>query len=172
MFQEIKKLRGKSRNFSSRIDDKVGAEAISNQFASIYENLYNRVELGNEFYHLQEKIALGVNEDSRKRLSQVNEILVKKAVDLLKPSKRDALYDMSSDYYKNAPPELIYHLTQLIKTYLSHGYVPHVILLCSLVPLVKDNLGIITSSENYRTIARWMPFAFDVCAVLWTLLYE
>ena len=153
VFEEIKKFRRISRNFSSRIDNKVGANAIANQFASIYENLYNRVELDNEFYLLQENIALGVNEESQKRLEQVNEALVRKAVDLLKPNNRDALYDMSSDYYKNAPPELISHLTNLIKIYLTHGYVPHVILLCSLIPIVKDNLGDITSSENYRAIA-------------------
>ena len=123
MFKEIKKFRRKSRNFSSRIDNKVGANAIANQFASIYENLYSRVELDNEFYLLQENISSGVNEASRKCVEQVNEALVREAVDLLKPNKRDALYDMSSDYYKNAPPELISHLTNLIKMYLTHGYV-------------------------------------------------
>ena len=48
---------------------------------------------------------------------------------------------MSSDYYINAPDELITHLTHLFKLYLGHGY--------GYIPPVGD----MTSSENYRAIA-------------------
>ena len=41
----------------------------------------------------------------------------------------------------------------LIKTFLIHGFVPLVLLVCSLVPLVKNPLGDLSSSENYRAIA-------------------
>ena len=34
-----------------------------------------------------------------------------------------------------------------------HGFIPVFLLVCSLVPLVKDNLGDITSSDNYRAMA-------------------
>ena len=37
--------------------------------------------------------------------------------------------------------------------YLCHGAVPHFVLLCTLMPLIKDNLADITTSENYRAIA-------------------
>ena len=37
--------------------------------------------------------------------------------------------------------------------FVSHGSVPLFVLLCTLIPLVKDNLGDITASENYRAIA-------------------
>ena len=86
-------------------------------------------------------------------MERVNEKVVKDAINLLKPCKSDAVFDMSSDYYLNAPPELITHLTVLIKLYLSHGIVPKVVLMCTLLPLVKDNFGDITTSENYRAIA-------------------
>ena len=36
---------------------------------------------------------------------------------------------------------------------MQHGSVPEFILLCTLIPLVKDNLGDITNSDNYRAIA-------------------
>ena len=45
------------------------------------------------------------------------------------------------------------HLNLLFKSLISHGFVPYLILLCTLLPLVKDNLGDISSSENYRAIA-------------------
>ena len=62
-------------------------------------------------------------------------------------------FDYSSDCFINATPELISHLTQIIKTFLTHGYVPHFLLLCTLVPIVKDSLGDTQSSSNYRAIA-------------------
>ena len=71
----------------------------------------------------------------------------------LKPDKKDSVYDISSDFYLNAPPELIIHLTHLIRLYFSHGFIPQTVLMCTLIPLVKDNLGDVTSSENYRAIA-------------------
>ena len=54
---------------------------------------------------------------------------------------------------EHGPPELIQHLTLLLRTFVTHGIVPYFILVCTLIPLVKDNLGDITSSENYRAIA-------------------
>ena len=66
----------------------------------------------------------------------------------MKAKKNDSIY-----FFLNGPPELVPHLTQLVKLYLSHGFVPYTVLLCTLLPLVKDNLGDITSSDNYRALA-------------------
>ena len=41
----------------------------------------------------------------------------------------------------------------MIKSFVTHGQVPYFILICSLLPLVKDTLADITSSDNYRAIA-------------------
>ena len=71
----------------------------------------------------------------------------------MRAKKNDAIFNIASDFYLNGPSELIPHLTKLVKTFLSHGRVPFVILLCTLLPLVKDNLGDRTSSDNYRAIA-------------------
>ena len=38
--------------------------------------------------------------------------------------------------------------------FLIHGKVAVILLLCSLIPIVKDNLGDLTSSDNYRAIAK------------------
>ena len=106
-----------------------------------------------EFLNVHEKVISSVNDQSLVQLERINEKVVKEAINLLKPCKSDAVFEMSSDYYLNAPPELVSHLTKLIKLYLSHGYVPKAVLMCTLLPLLKDNLGDITSSENYRAIA-------------------
>ena len=53
----------------------------------------------------------------------------------------------------SGPEVLAVHLTNLLKVFVSHGSVPYFILICTLLPLVKDNLADITSSDNYRAIA-------------------
>ena len=45
------------------------------------------------------------------------------------------------------------HLTNMIRTFVMHGLVPDIILACTLIPLVKDNLADLTHSDNYRAIA-------------------
>ena len=92
----------------------------------------------------------GINSLSLTRLNRENEELIRSA---LKYNKRDAVFDTVSDCYINGGSELVSHLTTMVRMYLTHGSVPHFILLCTLLPLVKDKLGDITSSDNYRAIA-------------------
>ena len=153
LFKEIRKFRGAVSTFSSRIDEEVGAHNIANHFADIYEKLYNKVELGNEFDNVCNRIQNGVNEQSQLQLSRISEQVIKDALNLMKEKKNDAIFNITSDLYLNGPPELITHLTNLLQMYLAHGSVPFIILLCTHLPLVKDNLGDSTSSDNYRTIA-------------------
>ena len=56
IFREIRKARGKVATCSSRIDEEVGAANISNYFAEIYSDLYNRVELSARFQDLCTKV--------------------------------------------------------------------------------------------------------------------
>ena len=153
IFEEIRKIRGTASTFSSRIDEEVGAHNIAKHFAEIYENLHNKVELENEFKDICDEVLGGVTDDSKEQVNRVTEKVIKDAIGLMKAKKNDAVFNIASDFYLNGPPELIPHLTKLVRTFLSHGSVPFVILLCTLLPLVKDNLGDITSSDNYRAIA-------------------
>ena len=72
----------------------------------------------------------------------------------MKTGKNDAMLDIQSDCLTDGPPERVIHLTNLLKTYVVHGSVPDFILVCTLLPLVKDNLADIASSDRYRAIAR------------------
>ena len=71
----------------------------------------------------------------------------------MKAGKNDSVHNFQSDCLLNGPPNLIAHLTNIVKLFISHGQVPTEILVCTLLPLVKDNLGDLTSSDNYRAIA-------------------
>ena len=153
IFSEIKKYRGSSRQCSSRIDDEIGASNISGHFARIYSSLYNQSEHGQQFEDMCEQVNLGAAGNSLDQLARIDEDLVAKALKIMKNNKNDALFDFQSDCLTNGPPELVHHLTNLLKLYIIHGSVPYILLLCTLLPLVKDNLGDITSSDNYRAIA-------------------
>ena len=153
IFQEIRKYRGSSSKISSQIDNEVGAANIANHFATIYSELYNKVELGEKLQNISDNLDKDIDQQSQLQVDKINEELVREALRKMKPNKCDALFDTVSDFYINGPPELVFHLTTLLKLFLSHGSLPYFILLCTLMPLVKDNLGDITSSDNYRAIA-------------------
>ena len=103
IFNEVKKIRGKSINYSRQIDEHVGAEKISNHFSSIYGKLYNSVKLDSNFDSAKEKVLNGVNLESEMQYSRITENVVRRAVQLLKPKKRDAFFNIASDFYLNGP---------------------------------------------------------------------
>ena len=153
IFDEIRKFRGSSKTCSSRVDDEVGSSNIANHFAGIYSQLYNQSEHGQPFSDLCDQVSHGAGQGGLQQVGRVTEEVVAKALKMMKGNKNDALFDFQSDCLINGPPELVHHLTNLLQLFLSHGSVPFVILLCTLLPIVKDGLGDITSSENYRAIA-------------------
>ena len=141
IFKEIRKYRGSSRQCSSRIDDEVGVSDIAGHFAQIYGNLYNRSEHDDAFEEMCDKVSADLDESSHDSIERIDEELVWKALKMMKSSKRDAQFDLQSDCFIKGPPELVYHLTKLLKSFIIHGTVPNILLLCTLIPLVKDNLG-------------------------------
>ena len=84
---------------------------------------------------------------------KVTPAIVKEAANNLKDSKTDPTYNFSSDCIKNGPENLFSLLSSVIKTFLIHGKVTLLLLLATLVPLIKDKLGSINESKNYRSIA-------------------
>ena len=153
IFSEIKKFRGKSMNCSSRIDGEVGSKNIANRFADIYSQLYNTHEHGPDLDQLSRDILAGVDESSIAHADLITTDLVKQALASMKSSKNDAIFNIQSDCMINGPEVLVTHLANMIRAFVVHGNVPYFVLVCTLLPLVKDNLADITSSDNYRAIA-------------------
>jgi hypothetical protein len=153
IFKEVKKFRGKSSNCSSRIDEEIGSRNIANHFAGIYSKLYNQVEQGQQISDLQEELNSKISDADISDINRIDINLIKLALHRMKGNKSDALFNFQSDCLINGPPELLNHLVHMIKTFIMHGEVPYFILVCTLLPLVKDNLGDITLSDNYRAIA-------------------
>ena len=86
-------------------------------------------------------------------INKINFRTIKEALGRIKPSKSDPVWNFSSDFLKEGPDILIFHLEKMLKCSLVHGHVSEILLLATLVPLVKDKLGDLCSSKNYRSIA-------------------
>ena len=106
-----------------------------------------------KFDNVLDEIHKGIDSSSLKQIERINDNVIRDALNAMKAKKSDAMFDISSDCYIHGPPELVKHLTFLMRTFLTHGCVPKFVLLCTLLPLVKDKLGDATASDNYRAIA-------------------
>ena len=126
---------------------------IAEHFSDIYVKLFNNVQDDKNLDLVEKKIEDKVFESSYSSLWRVNEDTVRSAVNSLKSDKKDSVFSVTSDMYKSSPSAFIKHLTNILRGSLIHSAIPHAVLLCSLMPLVKDNLGDITKSSNYRAIA-------------------
>ena len=71
----------------------------------------------------------------------------------IKPNKSDVDADMTTDCIIQAPYELSDHLCKFFTACLIHGYIPEMLLLCSIVMLVKNSRKALDDSNNYRGIA-------------------
>ena len=74
------------------------------------------------------------------------------AISCINVNKSDVNYGFKSNAILNAVDILTKYITLLLQSFLIHGYVPKELIMCSLKPIVKDNMGDKLSSDNYRAI--------------------
>ena len=126
---------------------------IESHFAKVYERLYNSVDDKEGTQEVKDYLNRNINERSLDDVNLVTANLVEKAINRLKNDKTDPVYAFNSNCLKNAPPQLSQHLAALFKILLIHGHISPLVLISTIVPLVKDKLGDVNSSNNYRSIA-------------------
>ena len=93
------------------------------------------------------------NSKSITDVEKVTPDIVKEAVSRLNNSKTDPVFSFTSDFLKNSPDIMFEYLSVIIKSFLLHAHASSVLLLATLVPIIKDKMGDICSSKNYRSIA-------------------
>ena len=153
IFKEIKNIRGNTNNKTNVIDGNTDSESISNHFKDIYRDLYSSVPSDEKVQTLLNEIKDNIGDSDLDIVDKVNPILIKEAIEKMKRGKSDVTYDFGSDGFLNASDVLASPISFLFKAFLVHGYIPTFLLICSLVPLVKDKLGDLSNSDNYRAIA-------------------
>ena len=152
LFKEIKKQRQNGAEIDITIDGSSGKE-IPQTFARVYEDLYNNSNDDDEIEKLESQLNKNLRNGDKGELEKINSFVIKEAMDKIKPNKSDPLFDFSSDCLKNAPVILYDQLADLLKSFLVHSHVPNSLLTATLVPIVKDKLGDLGTTKNYRSIA-------------------
>ena len=151
IFELIRKERQTNTASSAVIDG--CSNDIENKFADVYQCLYSSVDDENDLgifkHHLKEKIVSSSQIDVEEITTDVVDIALKK----LKNNKTDPVLDFNSDCMKNAPTIFSQYLASLFRSFVTHGHISSFLMISTLVPILKDKLGDITSSENYRSIA-------------------
>ena len=126
---------------------------ISDHFRDIYKNLYNSVDDADEMNDIKEDVEANLNHTELYEVNKVTPAIIKEAAKNLKDDKSDPVYLFSSDCIKNGTERLYELLALAIQSFLIHGHLSMFLLLATLIPLIKDKLGSINSSKNYRSIA-------------------
>jgi hypothetical protein len=129
------------------------SENIPGHFKTIYETLYNSVDDSGDLEDIKTEVEERINLSHINDVNKVTPDLVKEAASHIKDDKTDPIFTFSSDCIKNGTDLLFSSLSLVIKSFLIHGHVTVFLLLATLVPIIKDKLGSINSSKNYRSIA-------------------
>jgi hypothetical protein len=151
---EVKKFKGVKPKFSNCVNGKRGTRDISEVFAQEYNDLFNSCEYEADFIRdFTECLNSHIRDTEIKGHVQFSSFDIQKAIKNIKFRKTDGVFNLVSDNFKHATMCLYDHITSLLNTCMSHGYIPHCLLLSSLIPIPKDKLGDKTNSQNYRGIA-------------------
>ena len=151
IFDAIKKKRKCKQVIPSVID---GHEKdIPEYLASKYEKLYNSVDDEENLMTLRDHLGDRIRQDDIKIVEKIDSSVLKSSAQKLKPGKTDPVLKITSDFIKNAPDIVFELLSLCLKSYMIHAHVTDSLLTSMLIPIIKDKLGDITSSDNYRSIA-------------------
>ena len=78
--------------------------------------------------------------------------IVRKASNKLNNGKGDPVFSFCSDAFNVNLPVLLEYKMWLFRSFLVHAHIPEFLHLSRLLPNIKDKLGSIISSKNYRSV--------------------
>ena len=151
IFKEIKKIRSHKPQVATRVDGVT--DDVSTHFKSIYENLYNSVDDKQGMFDLFNEVNSKIQIGQLLEVNRVTKSIVKEAATRLSDAKNDPVFSFSSDCLKNGSDILFEMLSLAFQSFLIHGHFTLYLLLATFIPIIKDKLGSINESKNYRSIA-------------------
>ena len=151
IFKEIKKIRSHKPQVATCIDGVT--DNVSSHFKGIYEKLYNSIDDKQDMNDLFNEVSGRIQNGQLLEVLKVTPKIVKEAASRLSDSKNDPVFSFSSDCLKNGTNLLFEMLALAFKCLLIHGHFTLYLLLATFIPIIKDKLGSINESKNYRSIA-------------------
>ena len=123
---------------------------ITGHFANVYERIYNSIDDKEEVAKLYSRVNKSLDSTLIKDVDLITTEKIRVATFNLKSNRNDPLFMSSS---QKCTTSCIWTLEIFNKNFLIHSHVSNVLLLATLIPIPKDKLGDLTSSNNYRSIA-------------------
>ena len=154
LFEELNKIKKSNRMGPSKMDGKSNADDIADHFGEIYKTIYNREGSEEPLKNLFDEVSSNCRSGDLDVVDKVNGSLIKRIVkEKLKSSKTDPEFDITTDALKNSPDSLYNSIASILRSMLIHGHVTLELLVCAIIPLIKDKNGKDDDSSNYRGIA-------------------
>ena len=150
---DIKQARSKNKACATSIDGKTDCGDIAEHFKQIYSDIYNTHQDKSELESFIEANNNSIKQEDINILDKITPNLVKDTINKFKNNKNDSEVDWKSDALKIGVEYLAEPLCDLLKAFITHGYIPKVFLSIVLIPIVKDNKSSKLTSTNYRLIA-------------------
>jgi hypothetical protein len=153
ILHEMKSVRNKNIKSSNVIDGHTTSDDISEHFKNIYAKIYNTHKDSADLDTFVQENNANITQSDTDLLDRINPDLVKSSIHKFDNNKNDSTYTWKSDALKFGVDSLADPLCDLLRSLIIHGHIPKIFLLCSLVPIVKNNNASKLSSSNYRLIA-------------------
>ena len=153
IFSELKAMRNKGGHISKVNDGKNKQLEIAEHFKEMYQEIYNIHDDTAEFNRIKILNSNKINNTDLNIVNRITPAIVQKSIENFHNGKNDSFYEWRSDALKHAKELVATPLADLLKSMIIHGHIPPMFLLCSLIPIIKDNKASKMTSSNYRLIA-------------------
>ena len=153
ILSDIKKDRTKNNRQSTVIDGHNSSDKIANHFKNVYSDIYNTHKDSDELNGFSRENSEKISQSDIDLVNTITPDLVKKLILKLSSNKNDSSFDWKSDALKVGVDALAAPICDLLCAMLIHGFIPKILLVCQLIPIVKNNKESKLSSSNYRLIA-------------------
>ena len=148
----VKGMNNKQAPRAINVDNCSGSSAIVDMWKNHFVALLNNNTALNE--STRSAVLTELKDNSKHVDAMVIETQeVQSALNYLKVGKAVGPDKLSSEHYKYASKRLTTLLKLLITAIFSHSYLPSDMMCTSVIPLLKDKIGDITDTNNYRPIA-------------------
>ena len=142
---DVKKLNNTKSVSAANIEGVSGEVNIAQFWKAHYEQLFNCLDNARPA-----NLNLNIQNDDGMTITEEE---IKVAIKELKKNKAEGPDLISAEHLKNCHDSVIPMIANCFTSMLVHGELPKTMLDITLIPVVKDNKGNISSRDNYRPIA-------------------
>ena len=163
-WRDLKKIKG---GFLHKQCNRIDGSKDVNEILNIFKQRYKSILDNNDCQRLPENFHADFRcyVDGDSHAVKINEYQVRQAVNSL--NECIDFNNIHSKHLKLAPPIFFTFISKLFSAFLSHSFLPEELLQGQIRPIIKNALGDLCSSDNYRPIMISSNFlkVFEYCVL-------